>query len=75
MIKIAWKRIAFALIAYPIIYLIIPASDVINFLIASLIFSAILLLSAKWKDKEKEILPEWEDQETEINNGKNRPLE
>ena len=60
-----WKRIVVSLIAYPIIYLIIPASDVINFFIASLLFSAILLLSTKWKDKEKEILPEWEGEESD----------
>ena len=63
-----WQRIAFALIVYPIVYLIIPARDVINFLIGSLLFSAILLLSAKWKDKEKEILPQWEGEESDKNN-------
>ena len=65
-----WQRIAFALIVYPIVYLIIPARDVINFFIGSLLFSAILLLSAKWKDKEKEILPEWEGEESDKINEK-----
>jgi hypothetical protein len=60
-----WQRIAISLIAYPLIYLIIPVPDVMNFFIASLLFSAILLTSAKWKDKEKEILPEWEDEDLE----------
>lgn len=59
------ERIAFALMVYPIVYLIIPASDILNFFIASLLFSAILLLSEKWKDTEKEILPEWEGEESE----------
>ena len=63
-----WQRIAFALIVYPIVYLIIPARDVINFFIGSLLFSAILLLSTKWKDKEKEILPQWEGEESDKNN-------
>jgi len=63
-----WQRIAFALIVYPIVYLIIPARDVINFFIGSLLFSAILLLSAKWKGKEKEILPQWEGEESDKNN-------
>jgi len=59
------ERIAYAFIVYPIVYLIIPASDILNFFIASLIFSAILLLSEKWKDKEKEMLPEWEGENSE----------
>jgi integral membrane sensor domain MASE1 len=63
-----WQRIAVSLIAYPIIYLIIPASVVINFFIASLLFTAILLLSARWKDTEKAMLPEWEGKESEKNN-------
>jgi hypothetical protein len=60
----AWKRIAFTLMVYPIVYLMIPASDILNFFIASLLFSAILLLSEKWKDKENEILPDWEGEES-----------
>lgn len=44
-----------------------PSDEIINFFIASLLFTAILLLSSKWKDKEKEILPEWEGQESEEN--------
>lgn len=63
--KLIWKRIAFALLVYPAIYLLKPAGDILNFFIASLLFSAILLIAAKWKHNEKERLPEWEDEESE----------
>ncbi len=62
--KLIWKRIALALLVYPAIYLLKPSDEIINFFIASLLFTAILFLSSKWKDK-KEILPEWEGEESE----------
>lgn len=63
--KLIWKRIAFALLVYPAIYLLKPSDDIINFFVASLLFTAILFLSSKWKDKEKETLPEWEGEGSE----------
>jgi hypothetical protein len=70
--KLIWKRIALALLAYPAIYFLKPSDDIINFFIASLLFTAILFLSSKWKDKEKEILPEWEGQELDEDNSETR---
>jgi hypothetical protein len=63
------ERIIIALIIYPLLYLYLRSYDFLYFLLASLLFSAILLLSEKWKDTEKEILPEWEGEESE--EGKN----
>jgi hypothetical protein len=64
------ERIITALIVYPIVYLFVPASDILNFFIASVLLTAILLGSEKWIIGEKERLPEWEGEERNRENRK-----
>ncbi|MEW6584405.1 MAG: hypothetical protein AB1442_02210 [Nitrospirota bacterium] len=59
------KRLVMALIVYPLLSLLIPAGDVFNFFIASLIFTLLLLISGKFKNGKQENAPMWEGEDKE----------
>jgi len=60
------KRLIMALIVYPLLSMVIPAGDVFNFFIASLIFTLLILISGRFRNgKERENRPTWEGEDEE----------
>lgn len=60
------KRLIMALIVYPLLSLLIPAGDVFNFFIASLIFTLLILISGRFRNgKDQENRPTWEGEDKE----------
>ena len=60
------KRLIMALIVYPLLSLLIPAGDVFNFFIASLIFTLLILISGRFKNgKDQGNRPTWEGEDKE----------
>ena len=58
------KRLIMALIIYPLLSLLIPAGDVFNFFIASLILTLLLLISGRFRNgKDQENRPAWEGED------------
>ncbi len=57
------ERLVVSLMLFPILSFFMPSDDVLYLFLGSLIFTAIIIISEKWQNKDKEIRPEWEGEE------------
>jgi chromate transport protein ChrA len=55
------ERLIVSLMVFPILSFFLPFEDVLYLFLGSLIFTGIIIISERWKDKGKEIRPEWEN--------------
>jgi hypothetical protein len=59
------ERLIVSLIVFPLLSLFISAENVLALFIGSLLAGVIIFLSGNWKGKEQEIIPEWEERDSE----------